>query len=332
MSAHHPDHETLQAALSLATRAPSVHNSQPWLWKVAARSMHLFADSSLWLRHTDPDGRDMHVSCGIALNHCAVALAALGWQTRIHRAPNPDDPGHLAAIEFHAMPPSEADVALAAAIPVRRTDRRAFSPWTVPPGSLAMMGARAARLGVVMKRVDTGDWFRTLLSESAGRHLEDVGYLIELAEWSGRHADTAGVPARNTPRSDPSAAVPARVYAAPALCQVYDTDPVDDHGVVVALGTTADDVVARLRAGEAASQVILTATSLGLASGIFTEPLEIVSTRDALQTAVFGLSQFPQVLIRVGWAPVNADPLPVTPRRAVNDVAVRLDGSPLSKI
>ncbi|MGW0161052.1 Acg family FMN-binding oxidoreductase [Mycobacterium sp. NPDC003323] len=330
MSAHYPESETLRTALSLATRAPSVHNSQPWRWKVAPHSVHLFADSSLKLRHTDPDGRDMVVSCGIALNHCVVALAALGWQTKVHRSPNPVEPDHLASIEFHPSPPSEADVALAAAIPLRRTDRRTFSSWTVPAGDIMMMGARAARLGVTMRRVEVDDRFRALLTESSRRHLQDAGYRDELATWSGRHAATAGVPARNVPSPDPMAPVPGRVFAGTALSQPPGTDAATDHGVVLAVGTAADDVVSRLRAGEAMSQIVLTAASAGLASCIFTEPLEIVETRDALQMSVFGLSHFPQALVRVGWAPVNADPLPATPRQMLRDVASRLDGSPLA--
>jgi hypothetical protein len=32
--------------------------------------------------------------------------------------------------------------------------------------------------------------------------------------------------------------------------------------------------------------------------------------------------------LRVGWAPVNADPLPSTPRRPLDDVVAWPDGSP----
>ena len=134
MSGHLLDTDTALAALSLATRAPSVHNSQPWRWQVGPHSVHLFVVRSLHLEHTDPDGRDLIVSCGIALNHCTVALAALGWQTKTHRVPNPEEPDHLAAIEVHRSTPTETDISLAAAIPRRRTDRRYFSAWPVPPG------------------------------------------------------------------------------------------------------------------------------------------------------------------------------------------------------
>ncbi|GAS93594.1 nitroreductase [Mycolicibacterium canariasense] len=329
MSGYRLDAETANAALSLATRAPSVHNSQPWHWRVGPHSVHLFAERSLQLEHTDPDGRDLVVSCGIALNHCTVALAALGWQAKIHRLPNPEEPDHLASLELHRSPAGETDISLASAIPRRRTDRRHFSAWPVPPGHVAMMGARAARMGVTMRRIDPDEDFRAILERARRRHGEDAGYLSELAAWSGRYGAVAGVPARNTPEPDPAAQVPGRIFAGAALSQPEDSTAADDHGVVLALGTAADDAVARLRAGEATSQILLTATSMGLASCIFTEPLELPETRDQLQAKVFSGSHFPQVLLRIGWLPPNADPLPATPRRAIGDVAGRLDGEPL---
>ena len=81
-----------------------------------------------FLPHSDPDARDLVLSCGATLNHCAVAFAALGWQSKMHRLPNPADPDHLAAIELHRYPATEVDIALAAAIPRRRTDRPSISP------------------------------------------------------------------------------------------------------------------------------------------------------------------------------------------------------------
>jgi nitroreductase len=71
--------------------------------------------------------------------------------------------------------------------------------------------------------------------------------------------------------------------------------------------------------------VLLSATALGLVSCPATEPLEIVETRDAVQSEVFGISGFPQMLLRVGWAPVNAGPLPATPRRPLEDVVEYVD-------
>ncbi len=47
----------------------------------------------------------------------------------------------------------------------------------------------------------------------------------------------------------------------------------------------------------------------------------ITSVVDAVRSDVFGTDGYPQMLLRVGWAPVNADPLPPTPRRRLSRVA-----------
>ncbi|MBX7435337.1 nitroreductase family protein [Mycobacterium sp. Y57] len=330
MSGHFPDTETLRSALALAGRAPSVHNSQPWQWRLGDTSVHLYANPELLLPHTDPDGRDLMLSCGAALNHCVVALAALGWQSKVHRLPNPSDPNHLAVLELYPYPAAELDVSLAAAIPRRRTDRRYYSPWPVPRGDIALMGARAARAGVLLRRVDDLVGLKRLVSEAALRHRSDKEYLAELATWSGRYASTAGVPARNVPGPDGLGAIPLRDFAGGVLPQPANTDPAEDKAAVLALGTVDDDRLSRLRAGEATSLVLLTATALGLASCPITEPLEVAETRETVRSDVFGAEGHPQMLLRVGWAPVNADPLPSTPRRDLSEIVGFLEDSPLT--
>ena len=66
MSAHFPDHETIYTALSLATRAPSVHNTQPWRFRVEQPAFELYSDPRRWIR-LDPKSREMLISCGADL-------------------------------------------------------------------------------------------------------------------------------------------------------------------------------------------------------------------------------------------------------------------------
>jgi nitroreductase len=318
MSAEFPDSETIRTALAMAVRAPSVHNTQPWLWRVAENSIHLHSNPSLQLPSTDPDSRDLTISCGIALNHCVVAFAALGWLAKVHRFPNPADSSHLAAIELEPYPATEVDVALAAAILRRRTDRRRYGAQQVSAADISLMGARAARAGVMLRNVESLTRLSDLVSEAAHRHANSFAYLSELSTWSGRYASQAGVPARSTTPLDPATVIPRRAFAGPALSE--PPSPADDNAVVLALGTRDDDAVARLRAGEATGAVLLTATALGLATCPITEPLEIKEIRDEVGADVFGASGYPQMLLRIGWAPPDAEPLPATPRRPLSDV------------
>ena len=318
MNARFPDAGTVRTVLTLASRAPSVHNTQPWRWRVDEASLHLYADPDRQLPNIDPDSRDLMLSCGTALHHCVVAFAAVGWQSKVTRLPNPADPNHLAAIELSPYPADAVDIALAAAIPRRRTDRRHYSSWPVPVGDIALMAARAARNGVTMCQVEDLDKLHKIVAESVREHL-NRDYLAELTAWSGRYASVAGVPAHSTPESDPTAKIPGRFFAGPTLPMAPDSSSADDNAVVLALGTRADDRLAQLRAGEATSVVLLTATSMGLACCPVTEPLEIAATRKSVRSDIFGGGNYPQMLLRVGWAPINADPLPATPRRDLSD-------------
>ncbi|MTD54607.1 Acg family FMN-binding oxidoreductase [Amycolatopsis pithecellobii] len=317
-----PDDLTVDAAVALAVRAPSVHNSQPWRWRIGDRTVHLYADPGRHLTETDPDGRDLLMSCGAALHHLRVGFAALGWRAQVHRLPNPAEPDHLAAVELHRHEPAPEEIELAAAIPRRRTDRRRHSSWPVPAEHIELMARRAAHEGTLLRRADGTARYHLAraIFEAARQHAADPAYRTELAAWSGRRASSEGVPSRNAPAPDPTpGALPGRPFADPRLTQPEGARGEDDETVLIVLGTTSDDRMSRLRAGEATSAALLTATALGLASCPLTEPLEIAGTRETVRDKV-SEGTYPQMVLRIGWAPINADPLPATPRRDLADV------------
>jgi hypothetical protein len=98
-------------------------------------------------------------------------------------------------------------------------------------------------------------------------------------------------------------------------------DSEDDNAVVLALGTKDDSPLARLRAGEATSLVLLSATALGLASCPVVEPLETTEARDTMQANLFSIVGIPQILLRIGWPPVDAEALPAPARLPLEDVS-----------
>ncbi len=64
--------------LATAARAPSVHNTQPWRFRVGQYEIELFADQRRKLR-VDPAGREMLISCGAALFGLRLAVRSLGY-------------------------------------------------------------------------------------------------------------------------------------------------------------------------------------------------------------------------------------------------------------
>ena len=99
-----PPTAVLHRILTKACRAPSVHNSQPWRWRVDGDHVTLLADRTRQLMRADPEGRDLVLSCGAALHHFRVAAAAEGYRPRVVRKPygvGANALGHPAAALAH---------------------------------------------------------------------------------------------------------------------------------------------------------------------------------------------------------------------------------------
>jgi nitroreductase len=328
MSTVRLDASTARAVIALANRAPSVHNSQPWRWRIGANSFHLFSDPARTLPATDPEGRDLRISCGAALHHLRAALLAAGWATIVHRIPDPTRPEHLAAVEFEPAQPTPDELALAAAIDSRRSDRRVFSTWSVPVPFLTTMAGVAARQGAELHVVASESGRTTiarLVEEAAVQQALTPGLDLETAGWTGNpRGAPEGVPAVNVPVQQ-GGAIQTRRFAA----AVQEQNPLgrdeSDGTVLAVLATAGDTAVDQVRAGEALSAVLLTATVFGLATDPVSQPLEVPATRDELRAAVLGDAAEPQIILRLGWAPISATPVPRTGRRPVDDTIDAMD-------
>lgn len=121
-----PDRQGVATELiSAAILAASPHNTQPWRFRLDGAAIELFGDDSRTLGAFDPMHREMHIGLGCALENLVIAAAARPLATEVRVEPDPAPPDRIARIILTPSmtpPPPEAN-ALAAAIPVRHTNR-----------------------------------------------------------------------------------------------------------------------------------------------------------------------------------------------------------------
>lgn len=315
----------LVAAVQDALRAPSVHNTQPWLWGIAPRRIELYAD---WTRHlaaTDPDRRDLVISCGAALHHLRVALTARGLAADVTRFPDPEDSGHLATFEIR---PGPVDTALHPAIATRRSDRRRFGDRPLAAADRDVLARLDHGKDVLVLPVlgDARDRLADVLAGAARRQAHAPGYAAELRAWTRRYAGGRdGLAWANVLAAspEPQGEVLLRRFPHGGLRQPPPHPgrvPTVDAAEALVIVTTGDDPIDALRAGETASAVLLGATALGLATTPLSQGLEVESSRHELQYDVLGVPEHPQLVIRLGRPVAGVAALPPSPRRRLDSV------------
>ena len=319
------DRVQLEQAVQLALRAPSVHNTQPWRWGIRDSEIDLYADPDRHLPGTDPDRRDLLISCGAALHHLRVALAGNGLGSRTRLLPDPDDHDLLATVRVVSDRPDPADAALLPALTRRRTDRRPYTAGEIPDDLLQALRSHTARLGVRLQPV-IGPAARarleTVLAAAADDQRKRPGYVAELLTWTHRYAGAHdGIPASAIPHAAPARSDTRLRFPPGRLASSAGVLP--DHGTLVALATSDDDDAARLAAGVATSAVLLEATLRGYATASLSQALELPETRERVARDALHMPEHPQMIIRIGQPP-DGTMLPATPRRPL--AAVLLGG------
>lgn len=315
------ERNALRAAVDLAGYAPSLYNSQPWSWQISEDTAVLSMDVGHIFPITDPQNRELRVGCGAALHHLQVSLAANGWSLDVHRHAGDDD-GLLASVRLtgHGDPDQYARK-LAAAIPRRRTDRRPFSSRTVDEAALGGLQAAVEGEGVhlqVIAHANQRIWLAVLADRAASVQSAQDGYADELAAVTGGLHGADGVPAATVPHvlSPRHSDVTMRDFELDAPGTLEIPESVDEHPVWFIVWTDSDTHVDWLRAGEAMSRLLLTATERGLATGIQSQPVEVPTARNQIDTQLLSGLGHAQVLVRVGWSGSPDSALPESPRHS----------------
>jgi hypothetical protein len=294
-SAEPIDFASIRQVVLAACRAPSIHNSQPWRWRVRGDVLELWADRSRHLHETDPRGRDLTISCGAALHHALVAASAIGFLAVVDRFPDPEQPDQLAQIRlFPATVPGDA-AAVLEAIEERCTDRRRFTAWPIPAERIARLVAAAAHPNVVVTAVtDPVDRLRVdlLVRRAIGLQARNPAMLTEQIQWM---VDS---------RSD----------------EVNSASAITATDSLLTLSTPADDRLAWLYVGESLSALWLGATRDGLSVIPLSRVIETELTRRALQTDVLDSAHIPQLLLRVGWQRIGRAAPARTSRLSLSEI------------
>jgi nitroreductase len=315
----------IATVVGTAARAPSVHNTQPWIFRIIDDLIELHADPDRLLAQIDPVGRELTISCGAALFGLRLGLRQLGWVPAVQPWPDPTQPWLAARVwpdGQTAMNRIEAE--LIAAVPHRHTHRGPFTPGAVSTRLLAALAVDAAAEGAELRYLAQPD----LVSELAG--LVDLAAAAQEASpsvsaetrrWVRPLGSEArdGVPEQATAvGNEPSAQrFRQREFGATADGEANvgsQSDASDITGeppaataVLVTDGDAADDW---LRAGQALNRLLLRAATRWVFASLQSQPMESPRYREQVRD-LLALPGQPQMLLQFG----RSNTALATPRR-----------------
>jgi nitroreductase len=316
-----PSEAAVLSWVSSAAAAPSLHNSQPWLFRIVEGGVDVFVDRRRQLEVIDPSGREMLISVGAAVFNLRLAVGQSGWVPEWRLWPDPDEPDLVAqVIAGPAAPPDPAVLALAAAIPKRHTNRRPFERVVVAADVLDELARAAASEGAELSVADAASRAAILgIVRTAEHRLRTHGrYRAELSDWTRPSPGRLdGVPAQAFGPWAALETLPLRDFGLTQPVLHRRDEQFEPYPTILLLSTAGDSADHWVRAGQAMQRVLLIATARGLANTPMSQPLEIPALRDLLANA--DTDRAAQVILRVGYGP----PSPSTPRRPLKDVLYR---------
>ena len=290
-----------------AVKAPSGHNTQPWLFRIGKTEIDICPDYSRALPVVDPDNRELFVSLGCATENLCIAASHKGYCPTVTVA---EDGTICIRLDRHAdVTPS----LLFAQIALRQTNRRVYDGHTIPAADIDRLRAIEVAPSVSVHFYERGTPAFNAIAELIYRgnslQMQDDAFKAELRSWmrynkkhrdaqhDGLSYDVFGAP--NLPRF-----ISENVIA--GALNERSQNRADRKKIASAshliLLTTRDNTVEQWVAlGRTLERLLLTSTAMGLAHAYLNPPNELPELAHELANTLGLPNEHPTILLRTGY-------------------------------
>lgn len=291
-------------------KAPSSHNSQPWLFFREVDGILIKPDLSKSLPATDPDNRELYISLGCAVETTIIAAGFYGYESVI-KINNTDSEPSVKILMQKSERAFSSD--LFPYINARQTTRNLYTQQKIAEPDIATINELKCEDGVQIQVFTTNndiERFAPLITTANAIQMSSPQYSKELIQWmrfsrkeamqkgDGLFTSCIGVPSTG------------RLLGSFVLKNFYPAESENKrlikqlkHSSAIALFySEEDDVEHWIKTGMTFQRFALTIQKMGLNHSYLNTPCQIESTRRSLMSELNLKEKKPQLLIRLGYS------------------------------
>lgn len=311
-----------------ATKAPSGHNTQPWLFRICEDSIEIHPDNRKTLHVVDRNRREMFVSLGCATENLCIAAGSIGYASKV----NVSEEG-IISIELHSVD-NQKKTLLSGQITRRQTNRSIYNGKQIPEKVIRELLTleKEEYIGIYCWQKQSIEFNKIRDYVLVGNKIQmsDSCFKNELKSWmrfnkrdeqqtlDGLSYAVFGAP--NLPRW--LSRLIMGTYLTPGMQNKSDEKKVNSSSHVVLFTVENDSIPEWIQLGRTLEHFLLKTTEAGIATAFINQPCELKVLAEQMQCEVIHQTgkekRIPVVLLRMGYAKA----MPYSPRKERNEVII----------
>lgn len=319
----HAQEADFEFLVSQAVKAPSGHNTQPWLFKLLPEAIEIHPNFEKSLPVVDPDNRELFVSLGCATENLCIAASKKGYQTAISVSEKGIITISLVKKEVKPNPLFEQ-------IPLRQTNRSIYS-GKIPKKDIEVLQNLPSEVEIKYYFYENGSTEFDTISKFVFRgnslQMQNEAFKNELKSWmryNKKHQDQtqdglsyAVFGAPNVPRF---IAKPIMAMAINEKSQnKADGKKIASSSHLVLFTSEGNTLSEWVDLGRVLQRFLLKTTELGIAHAYLNQPNEQQQLANEMAKQLHLKGEYPTILLRIGYGKRQAYSL----RKDIKEVIIK---------
>ena len=328
-----------------AVKAPSGHNTQPWLFKINDSSIEIHPNFERSLPIVDPDNRELFISLGCALENLCIAAYCKGYNSEVTisgdgiitivLAKNSlasdsllQEQSALSIRQESNSTRQESNDFLLEQIAVRQTNRSVYNKKKISSDTINLLKTISSEDGIKIYFYENGtpdfDSISGCVLKGNTVQMQDEAFRAELKSWmryNKKHQDKTNDGLSYAVFGAPN----LPMFIVKPIMSGYINEKKQNKGDIekmqssshFVLFTTQDNAIEQwINLGRTLERFLLKSTGLNIIHAYLNQPNVIKDLSLQMLKALNITEEYPAVLIRIGYG----EKLPYSKRKDINEV------------